>query len=97
MIAKGKLKDSKEDSLCKGTHKNTVLTMTIFSHVARFSSISTLLAFAVETGMQIHQMDVVTPLLNDCLKEEIYMQQPPRYTQPEKGELVCKLKNHSMD
>ena len=31
-----------------------------FSPVTRFSSIRTLLAFAVEMGMQIHQMDVVT-------------------------------------
>ena len=63
-----------------------------FSPVARFSSIRTLLAFAVEMEMQIHQMDVVTAFLNGDLKEEIYMQQPPGYTQPGKEELVCKLK-----
>ena len=63
-----------------------------FSPVARFSSIRTLLAFAVEMGMQIHQMDVVTAFLNGDLKEEIYMQQPSGYTQPGKEELVCKLK-----
>ena len=62
-----------------------------FSPVARFSSIRTLLAFAVEMGMQIHQMDVVTAFLNGDLKEEIYMQQPSGYTQPGKEELVCKL------
>ena len=63
-----------------------------FSPVARFSSIRTLLAFAVEVGMQLHQMDVVTAFLNGDLKEEIYMQQPPGYTQPGKEELVCRLK-----
>ena len=63
-----------------------------FSPVARFSSIRTLLAFAVEMGMQIHQMDVVTAFLNGDLKEKIYMQQPSGYTQPGKEELVCKLK-----
>ena len=63
-----------------------------FSPVARFSSIRTLLAFAVEMGMQIHQMDVVTAFLNGNLKEEIYMQQPSGYMQPDKNELVCKLK-----
>ena len=63
-----------------------------FSPVARFSSIRTLLAFAVEMGMQIHQMDVVTAFLNGDLKEEIYMQQPSRYIQPDKNGLVCKLK-----
>ena len=63
-----------------------------FSPVTRFSSICTLLAFAVEMGMQIHQMDVVTAFLNGDLKEEIYMQQPSGYIQPDKNGLVCKLK-----
>lgn len=63
-----------------------------FSPVARFSSIRTLIAFAVEMGMQIHQMGVVTAFLNGDLKEEIYMQQPPGYNQPRKEGLVCKLK-----
>ena len=63
-----------------------------FFPVARFSSICTLLAFAVEMGMQIHQMDVVTAFLNGDLKEEIYMQQPSGYIQPDKNGLVCKLK-----
>lgn len=64
-----------------------------FSPAARFSSIRTILAFAVEMGMQIHQMNVVTAFLNGELKEAIYMQQPPGYTQPGKEELVCKLRN----
>ncbi len=63
-----------------------------FSPVARYSSIRTLLAFAIEMGMQIHQMDVVTAFLNGDLKEEIYMQQPPGYIQPGNENLVCKLK-----
>ena len=63
-----------------------------FSPVARFSSIRTLLAFSVERGMLVHQMDVVTAFLNGDLKEEIYMQQPPGYVQLGKEDLVCKLK-----
>ena len=64
----------------------------VFSPVARFSSIRTLLAFAVERKMLIHQMDVVTPFLNGDLKEEIYMRLPPGYVKPGKEKLVCKLK-----
>ena len=51
-----------------------------FSPVVRFSSIRVLLAFAVQNNMLIHQMDVVTAFLNGKLDEEIYMQQPERYT-----------------
>ena len=63
MIAQGKLKDLKEDSLHKDTRKSMVLTDETFSPVARYSSIHTLLALAVEKKIQIHQMDVGTAFL----------------------------------
>ena len=63
-----------------------------FSPVVRFSSIRTLLAFAIQIDMLIHQMDVVTAFLNGKLKEEICMQQPPGYVEQGKEHLVCKLK-----
>ena len=63
-----------------------------FSPVVRFSSIRTLLAFAVQNGMLIHQMDVETAFLNGNLDEEIYMDQPEGYGIPGKEHLVCKLK-----
>ena len=63
-----------------------------FSPVVRFSSIRAILAFAVQNDMLIHQMDVVTAFLNDHLKEEIFMEQPPGYVKAGKENLVCKLK-----
>ena len=63
-----------------------------FSPVVRFPSIQTLLAFAVQNNMLIHQMDVVIAFLNGELEEEIYMQQPDGYALPGKEHLVCKLK-----
>ena len=62
-----------------------------FSPVVRFSSIRTLLAYAVQNEMLIHQMDVVTAFLNGKLEEEIYMEQPDGYVHPGKEHLVCKL------
>ena len=62
-----------------------------FSPVARFSSIRTILAYAAERGMLVHQMDVITAFLNGDLKEEIYMEQPPGFVQEGKENLVCKL------
>ena len=62
-----------------------------FSPVVRFSSIRALLAFGVSRQMLIHQMDVVTALLNGTLDEEIYMQQPEGYVEPGKEGLVCRL------
>jgi hypothetical protein len=63
-----------------------------YSPVVRFTSIRTLLAFAAERKMMIHQMDVVTAFLNGILEEEIYMEQPEGYTKPGEEDLVCKLK-----
>ena len=42
------------------------------------------LAFAVQNGMMVHQMDVVTAFLNGTLDKEIYIKQPPGYIK--KGE-----------
>ena len=63
-----------------------------FSPVVRFSSIRTLLALAVQKGMIVHQMDIVTAFLNGELQEEIYMQQPDGYQISGKESLVCRLK-----
>ena len=53
-----------------------------FSPVVRFSSIRTLLAFAVQNNLHVHQMDVVTAFLNGHQEEEIYMEQPEGYIKP---------------
>ena len=60
-----------------------------FSPVVRFSSIPMLLAVAIQNDMLIHQMDVVTVFLNGKLKEEIYIQQSPGYSEQVKEHLVC--------
>ena len=48
-----------------------------FAPVAHYSSIRTILAYAVEKRMKIHQMDVITEFLNGDLNEDIYTKQPP--------------------
>ena len=63
----------------------------IFSPVVRFSSIRFLLAFTVQHGFPIHEIDVETAFLNGKLDEEIYMQQPEGYVKPGEEHLVCKL------
>ena len=64
----------------------------MFAAVVRYSPVRTLLAFAVQEGMVVHQMDVVTAFLNGVLDEEIYMVQPPGYIKDDEEHLVCKLK-----
>ena len=47
-----------------------------FAPVARYTSIRTIMAIAVEMGWRIHQMDVKTAFLNGILEEEVYIEQP---------------------
>lgn len=61
-----------------------------FSPVARISSFRFILAIAVEFGLFIHHMDVVTAFLNGKLKERIFMKVPEGIEN--KNNLVCLLK-----
>lgn len=63
-----------------------------FSPVVRYSSIRILLALAAELKLEIHQMDVVSAYLNGELKDEIYMEQPEQFIDPDSPHKVCKLK-----
>lgn len=51
-----------------------------FSHVARITSICTLLAFTVTHQWKLPQMDVKNALLNCDLEEEVCTCIPPGYT-----------------
>ena len=60
--------------------------------VARFDTIRTLLALAIQSDLLIHQMDVVTAFLNGIIDEEIYMEQPEGFVMRGQESRVCKLK-----
>jgi len=45
-----------------------------FSLVARYSSITSILALSLQMGWKIHQMDVKTTFLNDMIEEEVYIE-----------------------
>ncbi len=51
-----------------------------FAPVAKFVSICCILALAAIEDMEIHQMDVKIAFFNGDLEEEIYMEQPERFT-----------------
>ena len=63
-----------------------------FAPVVKFDTIRTLLALAIQNGLLLHQMDVVTAFLNGIIDQEIYMEQPDRYAVRSQESKVCKLK-----
>jgi hypothetical protein len=40
-------------------------------------SVKVILALAAQEGWRVHHMDIKSAFLNDNLKEEVYVQQPP--------------------
>ena len=64
----------------------------VFSPVARYTSVRSLLALANAHDLEIHQMDVKTAFLNGSLDCEIYMSQPEGFVDPDRPNHVCKLK-----
>jgi hypothetical protein len=47
-----------------------------FAHVARYTSIRTIIAYAAKMKWKLHQMDVKTTFLNGVIEEEVYIEQP---------------------
>ena len=62
-----------------------------YAPVVKYSSLRTLLSYAIANEMVIHQMDVVTAFLNGNLDEELYMAQPEGFVKPGEENLVCRL------
>ena len=47
-----------------------------FFPVARFESVRTVIALAVQNDLKLHQVDDTTAFPNGDLKDEVYMKQP---------------------
>ena len=63
----------------------------VYSPVARYNSIRSLLAVANVCNWETHQMDVKTAFLQGNLEDEIYMEQPEGFVDEERPDYVCKL------
>ena len=63
----------------------------VFSPLASYSSIRSVLAIANELNYEIHQMDVKTAFLNGDLDTDIFMKQPDGFVDDTHPDYVCKL------
>jgi hypothetical protein len=62
-----------------------------FAPIARLESFRILLAYASHHDFKLYQMDVKSAFLNDPIKEEVYVEQPPGFESEEYHNHVYKL------
>jgi hypothetical protein len=62
-----------------------------FAHVARVESICILLAYAAHHYFKFYKMDVKIAFLNEPIKEEMYVEQPPCFEDDRYPDHVYKL------
>jgi hypothetical protein len=63
-----------------------------FDHVARYTSIRTIIALAAKMKWKLHQMEVKIVFLNGVIEEEVYIEQPQGFEVEDRKTHVCKLK-----
>jgi hypothetical protein len=64
-----------------------------FAPVTRLESICMLLVYATHHGFKLYQLDVKNNFLNDPIKEEVYVEQPPSFEIEGYPNQVYKLHN----
>lgn len=88
----GEIVEYKARLVIKGFHQRPGVDFTeVESPVATLDTVRSLLAFAAANRLPLGQMDVSGAFLNGTLDEEIYMQQPPGFADPDRPAAVCKL------
>ena len=63
-----------------------------FAPVARLETVRLFLALAAQWEWEVHHMDVKSAFLNGDLQEEVYVQQPPGFSDPKTAGKVLRLK-----
>jgi hypothetical protein len=64
----------------------------MFSLVARYTSIGTIIALAAKMKWKLHQMNVKTTFLNGVFEDEVYIEQPQGFEVEDRKTHVYKLK-----
>ena len=63
----------------------------VFSPVAKYSTIRSLLTLANAHDLEVHHLDVKTAFLNGSVEHGIYMSQPEGFIDPNRPNYVCRL------
>ena len=91
-VADGNIEKYKARFMARGfSQKEGIDYEENFAHVARYTSIISVLALATIMKWKIHPMDVRTTFLNGVVEEEVYMEHPLSFETHDREIFVCKL------
>jgi hypothetical protein len=92
-VADGSIEKYKARFVTRGfSQKEGIDYEETFAHVARYTSIRTIIALAAKMKWKLHQMDVKTAFLNGVIEEEVYIEQPQGFEVEDRKSHVCRLK-----
>jgi hypothetical protein len=92
-VADGSIEKHKEICVARGfSQKEGIDYEETFSHVAKYTSIRTIIALVAKMKWKLHQMDVKTTFLNGVIEEEVYIEQPQGFEVEDRKTHVCRLK-----
>ena len=92
MSEDGQVSRNKARLVCKGNFQEEGIDYgETFSPISRLDGVRTLLAYATHNGFKVYQIDVKSTFLNGILDEEVYIEQPKGFIDPNKKYMVCKI------
>jgi hypothetical protein len=92
-VVDGSIEIYKERFVARGfSQKEGIDYEEMFAHVARYTSIKTIIALAAKMKWKLHQMGMKTAFLNGVIEEEVYIEQLQGFEVEDKKTHVSKLK-----
>lgn len=83
---------NKERLVCKGYAQEEGIDYgETFSPILRLEGVRTLLSYYAYKGFKFYQMDVKSTFLNGILEEEVYIEQPKGFVDPNNKNMICRL------